>query len=213
MSAILFYDSETDKLVDFKMPSDDPCQPHITELAAKLVDEETREVYASMSVLIRPEGWTVPADITELTGITNELLLARGVPIGFALEMFVQLWKNASKRVAHNESFDMRVLRTAFKRDEVFQKEMVGEVEFADHWKAAPAYCTQANSTKIVNLPPTAKMAAKNMKGPKSPNLGEAYFHFTGRELAGAHRADADVDAAIAVYFGIKDHHARLAAV
>jgi hypothetical protein len=39
----------------------------------------------------------------------------------------------------------------------------------------------------------------------KSPNLGEAYEHFTGRPLEGAHNAMVDVKACMAVYFAIKD--------
>ncbi len=213
MSKILLgYDSETSGLPLFKEPSEHPDQPHLIELAAKLVVEDTREVVGNMNVLIQPVGFVISQEITDITGITQDMAMRYGVPLAQALEMFVALWRNADVRVAHNETFDNRIMRIAFKRDEVFNAEMVGTEEFADHWKAAPAFCTQTNSTRILNLPPTPKMAAKNMKGPKSPNLGEAYEFFTGRKLEGAHRAMVDVDAAIDVYFGIKDHNAKLAA-
>lgn len=209
---ILAYDSETSGLPNWNVPSEDPSQPHIIELAAKLVDEDTRETLGSMNVLIRPEGFAISQEITDITGITHDMAMAYGVPMAQALEVFIALWRNADVRVAHNESFDMRILRIALKRDEVFSADMVGEVEFADHWKAAPAFCTQGNSTKILNLPPTAKMVAAKRNTPKSPNLGEAYQYFTGQPLVGAHRAMADVDACLAVYFGILDHHAKQAA-
>lgn len=208
MSTIIFYDSETTKLVDFKLPSDHEDQPYITELAAKLVDEDTRAVLGSLNLLVRPEGWEIGEEAAEKTGITMDLLHRYGVPLAQALEVFIAMWRNADLRVAHNESFDMRVFRTALKRDVVFKDELVGDMEFADYWKAAPAFCTQTNSTKIINLPPTEKMLAKNMKSPKSPNLGEAYQFFTGQPLVSAHRAMPDVDACIAVYFGILDHMA-----
>lgn len=206
---ILGYDTETSGLPLFKEPSDHPSQPHIIELAAKLVVEDTREVVGAMNVLIQPEGFEISQEITDLTGITHEMAVRYGVPMAQALEMFIAMWRLADLRVAHNETFDNRLVRIALKRDEVFSAEMVGDEEFPDHWKAAPAFCTQTNSTKIINLPPTEKMLEKRMKGPKSPNLGEAYEFFTGRPLVGAHRAMADVDACLEVYFGIKDHERK----
>lgn len=212
MSILLTYDTETSGLPIWGQPSEHPDQPHIIELAAKLVDEDTRETLGSMNVLIRPEGFTISEEITGITGITQDMAMCYGVPMAQALELFIALWRNADVRVAHNESFDMRMLRIALKRDEVFNAELVGVLEFADYWKAAPAFCTQGQSVGILNLPPTAKMVAAKRNHAKSPNLGEAYEFFTGRKLEGAHRAMVDVDAAIDVFFGIKDHHAKLAA-
>lgn len=212
MSTILAYDTETTGLPLWNEPSESPHQPYITELAAKLVDEDTRQVRGSMHALIQPDGWEISEEAAAVTGITMDELRQYGVPLAQALEMFVALWRLADLRVAHNEPFDQRIMRIAFKRDEVFSAETVGGIEFADHWKTALAFCTQTNSTKIIMLPPTPKMAAKRMTGPKSPNLGEAYLHFTGRALPGAHRADVDVDACLAVYFGIKDHRAASSA-
>lgn len=212
---VLFYDTETTGLPLFNEPSDHPGQPYITELAAQLCVEATGEVLGSMNALIRPEGWEIPLEIQKLTGITMEMASAYGVPMAFALELFVQLWKNASAgRVAHGDPFDTRLIRIALKRDEIFAAEQHRAedgllIPFADHWKASPGYCTIVNSTKILNLPPTPKMVAAKRKGPKSPNLAEAYQFFTGRELVGAHRAMNDVEGCKAVYYGIKEHQRK----
>lgn len=214
---ILVFDTETTGLPLFNLPSEHPEQPYITELAAQLCDAKTGLVLGSMNVLIRPEGWTITPEITEITGITMDMAMGYGVPMAQALELFIALWRNADMRVAHGEPFDMRMVRIAMKRDEVFGSELVAgpdgtEIEFADYWKDAPRYCTIVNSTKILNLPPTEKMVAAKRKGPKSPNLGEAYKFFTGRDLEGAHRAMVDVEACKAVYFGILAHEAQQAA-
>lgn len=209
MSKILLgFDVECTGLPLFKEPSDHPDQPHIIELAAKLVDEETREVYGAMNVLIQPQGFVISQEITDITGITQDMALRYGVPMAQALELFIAMWRQADLRVAHNETFDNRLVRIALKRDEIFATQMEDDQEFADYWKAAPAFCTKTNSTKIINLPPTAKMVAAKRNHAKSPNLGEAYQFFTGRPLEGAHRAMADVDACLEVYFGIQDYHA-----
>jgi DNA polymerase-3 subunit epsilon len=77
-------------------------------------------------------------------------------------------------------------------------------VPVSDLWKAGKAECTQRLATPILKLPPTDRMKAAKRFHYKSPNLGEAYQHFTGQPLEGAHNAMVDVRACAAVYFAIK---------
>lgn len=199
MKPILLYDSETSGLPLWNEPSEDPRQPRIIQLCAELVDDDTREVYAGLHTLIKPDGWTVPDEITELTGITTEKCEAVGMPIAEALRAFLEMWKCCSLRAGHNESFDMRMVRIEIKRDVKFFPEL------ADEWKAGQAYCTQAKATPILKLPPTEKMIKAGRKHFKSANLSEAYQFFTGKPLEGAHNSTVDVMALKAVYWGIKD--------
>lgn len=195
---ILVYDTETTGLPDFKKRSDDPCQPYITQLCAELLDDATGEVFAGLHTLIAPDGWTIPEDLEKLTGITTAKCQEVGLPMNAVLPIFIGLWTRADGRVAHNESFDMRMVRI-----ELFRHKAYGE-KFADHWKAGTAYCTMNKAKSIMNLPPSEKMVKAGMPGPKSPNLGEAYLHFTGQKFEGAHNAANDVMACKAVYFALK---------
>jgi DNA polymerase III subunit epsilon len=206
MKPILFYDTETNGLPLWKEPSSHPGQPHITQLAAELFDADSGRTLAFMDVLIHPDEWNIPEDLQALTGITNELVQRFGHPIDDALGMFIQMWVEADVRVAHNESFDQRMVRIEAAR--IF-KETHG---FHEDWKAGEVFCTQTNSVSILNLPPTAKMLAAGFNKPKSPNLGEAYEYFTGKKLEGAHNAAVDLAACKAVYFGILAHRAKAAA-
>lgn len=194
---LLFYDTETTGLPNFKAPSDDPAQPYITQLAAKLVDGETREVHASINFLITPQGWIIPPDLEKLTGITTERAIKFGVPIGVALPLFLNMWRMADRRVAHNESFDARMIRIMMFRDDAFSEES------ADKFKAGLGYCTMNAAKPVCKLPPSERMLAKGMTGFKAPNLGEAYEFFTGNKLKGAHNAAVDVAACMAVYFAL----------
>ena len=195
---ILFYDTETTGLPDFKKPSEDSCQPRVTQLSAELVDDETEEVLAGLNTLIKPDGWTIPEELEKLTGITNAKAKAVGVPMSLVLPMFIELWTLSDGRAGHNESFDMRMIRI-----ELFRHGAYGE-QFADKWKAGKAYCTMGSSQAIINLPPSERMIASGRRGPKPPNLGEAYQHFTGQPLENAHNAAVDVMACKAVYFALK---------
>ncbi|WGS53533.1 3'-5' exonuclease [Paraburkholderia sp. D15] len=205
MELIIFYDTETNGLPQWNLPSEDPSQPHVTQLAAQLCDERNGNTIATLDVLIKPDGWTIPDDLAELTGITTERALAEGILISDASRQFTDLWRRASLRAGHNESFDARMLRIEYFRH------LDHDDPFHDEWKSAPAFCTQGKSTKIINLPPTAKMLAAGRKHAKSPNLAEAYKYFTGKELEGAHDAMVDVNAAKVVYYGIKQHAAKAA--
>lgn len=216
MKTILFYDSETSGLPLWNLPSEHPDQPRVVQLAAELCDEATGETLQQMNMIILPDGWTIPDDVAAVHGITTERALAEGVAADLVVSNFIEMWTEADLRAGHNESFDMRMVRIELMRHARYSGEVVlgeaGDVPFADYWKKAPAYCTQGNSVKILNLPPTEKMRKAKRFGPKSPNLGEAYQFFTGKPLEGAHDAMVDVRACKAVYYGIKAHQAQAAA-
>jgi DNA polymerase-3 subunit epsilon len=200
MNLACFYDTETTGLPLFSEPSEDPRQPHIVQIGACLVDLDTR---ATLDVIVRPEGWTIPDEVAAIHGITTEHALAVGVPESLAVEMLLEL-TGGRLRIAHNETFDARIVRIACKR--------FFEPGQADAWAEGLTQCTARLSTPILQLPPTAKMAAANRRHHKTPNLREAYQHFTGQPLDGAHNALVDVHGCMAVYFGIKDAAASVAA-
>ncbi len=196
----LFYDTETQGMPLFSEPSEDPRQPHIVQLAAALVDMDTRKTVASMDVIIKPRGWTIPDDVAAIHGITTEKAHDLGIPEESAVAIFLGLW-NARTRIAHNEQFDARILRIALKRfPQAFPEPL------SDKWKDGTAECTAKLATPIVKCPPTAKMRAAGRNHYKTANLTEAYKHFFGQPFDGAHSAMADVNACIAVYFAIQDH-------
>lgn len=180
MSTSICYDTETTGLPLFSQPSEHPDQPRVTQLAAELFDDATGATIASMDVIIRPDGWTIPQELQELTGITMERAERFGVPMEHALHLFMGLWGAADQRIGHNEGFDARMLRIEILRHAHYAQQMAGALPFADHWKAGGADRTANSSTKIVNLPPSPKMIAAKRFHPKMPNLGEAYQFFTG---------------------------------
>lgn len=205
MTPGLFYDSETTGLPKWDQPSESPEQPHIVQLAAVLMDLDSRKMISSMNVIIRPDGWTIPPEMTEIHGITTEHALAVGVPENLAIDMLFSLW-NGRPRIGHNEGFDARIVRIAQMR---FPKAYPEPLLAA--WKEGKSVCTAQLSKPILNLGPTEAMKKTNFKV-KTPNLGEAYRHFFGKGIEGAHTAMADVKACIDVYFAIQDMQKEQAA-
>lgn len=195
MNLALFFDTETTGLPDFKAPSEADHQPHIVQLAALLVDLDTRQTIQSVDVIVRPDGWTIPDEVAAVHGISTEHAAEVGISERMAVQMFMELWAGRN-RVAHNQQFDARIIRIALMRH--------ADTQAAD-WKEGAAECTAIMATPICKLPPTAKMVRAGFNKFKTPNLGEAYRHFTGKELQNAHSAMADVLACRDVYFAIKE--------
>ncbi len=202
-SLAIFLDTETTCLPLWKEPSDHPDQPHMVQLAAKLVNVDTREVLSSMDVIIKPDGWTIPDDVIAIHGITNERAAAEGIPESEAVDQFLAMVEKmgyGGEVIGHNISFDQRIVRIAIKRylDPLAEE---GDVLPSDQWKDRKSFCTMWKSRSLVKLP-----------GNKLPKLIEAYQHFTGKAMEGAHSAGGDVDGCLAVFFGIKDAEAAAAA-
>lgn len=198
MTMLNIFDTETTGFPQFKLPSNDPSQPHLVDIAALLYNADG-ELVDSFEAIIRPDGWTIPDEATNVHGITTEMAMDLGIPEAEALEGFLAIHDRAGMRVAHNCAFDDRILRIALMR--------YRSMEAADLFRAGPSFCTCSNSTKIVQLPPTERMIrAGRGRQFKQPNLAEAYRHFTGEELDGAHRAKADAEGCARVYFALQKH-------
>ncbi|MAY41712.1 MULTISPECIES: 3'-5' exonuclease [unclassified Neptuniibacter] len=181
MKTILFYDTETTGLPVWKEPSDSEAQPHLVQLGAVLANAETKEVISTLDVIIKPEGWEIPEEVSAIHGITTEHAQAVGVPEHLAFEMLIAMAGDA-ERVAYNKTFDQRIIRIAAKRystEEVQEKWAVKD----DH------HCSMRMAQSII--------------GGKNPKLIDAYQHFTGKDLENAHSAMADTLACMEVYWAV----------
>ena len=188
MPKILFFDTETTGVPIWKEPSEGDNQPHLVQIAAELVDSETTEVLESMNVIIRPDGWEIPEETIELHGITEKIASVQGIPEKDAVQMLLDMHKKADLRVAHNKSFDDRLIRIALKRyyDDVDSEES----QPSDAWKAGEGFCTMWATRKALSLK-------------KIPTLEEAYETLTGANLENAHDAMSDAKACRLIYFAL----------
>lgn len=185
MSLRAFFDTETNGMPFWKIPSDDPTQPHMVQLAAISADADTREVNSTIDMIIKPDGWEISQEMTDIHGITYEQAMDVGVPEKQATEAFIDLLGD-SLRIAHNTTFDNRIIRIALKR---YMPDLIPDEEWKDKTKY---YCTLMKSKKI-------------MGGKSGHTLEEAYLYFTGKVLENAHSAFPDTQACMEIYWAIKD--------
>jgi len=182
----LFFDTETTGLPDFKKPASDPSHPHIVQLGAILYDD-ARHVVSEINLLVRPEGWTIPAEASAVHGITQEAADKYGLPLASVMLLFLDLCARADLIVAHNHSFDEKMIRREWHH--------LGNEAVAETFRKIPSFCTMKATTDICKLP--------GKYGYKWPKMQEAYRHFFGKDFEGAHDAMADVRACAAVYWAI----------
>lgn len=195
---LLFLDTETTGLPDWRSPSDAKHQPHVIQAAAILTDEEGNDL-AEWSTIIKPGlGATMAPEAFAAHGISLDRAEAEGVPLVDAWRHFLGLVDQANGIVGHNVSFDIRIMRIA------------GARATGAKWECPlPHRCTMRMATPILNLPPTAKMIAAGFNKPKNPNLTECVRFFFDEDHSGAHDAMADVKASKRVYFAIKERLAQ----
>jgi DNA polymerase-3 subunit epsilon len=192
---LVTFDTETTGLPNFKAPHDHPSQPDIVQLAAVMHDENRREV-GCINLIINT-GKSIPDEAANVHGITSEMAARYGCPSVEALKMFDRFISKAKEIVAHNISFDLKLLKTAYAR--------AGMMHAYQKLQVMPQTCTMQLSTPIVNLPPTPKMRAAGFNNPKAPRLEECVKHFFNEDLEGAHDALIDVRACARVYYHLKD--------
>ncbi|RFD19495.1 3'-5' exonuclease [Komagataeibacter melaceti] len=189
---ILFFDTETTGLPNYRIASGHEDQPHCVQLAAILTETDGTE-RASMNVIIKPDGWDIPKQASDVHGITETIADMCGIREVVAAAAFYDLSQRANLLVAHNIKFDLQIIGTMYARA-------------GRNWRLPSGRaCTMEKSSPIVNLPPTDRMRAAGIDKPKAPKLGECYRHFFGEELIGAHDALVDVRACARLFFHIRD--------
>lgn len=182
---ILFLDTETTGLpTNWKAPYDQ--WPRMVSLAFSLVRGD--EILAQNEYIIKPEGYEIPLEASNIHGITTEEAQAKGKDVQMVLIQLATMTELADLVVFHNSSFDTGIIsgeqiRAGWKREELI-------------CKSKKLFCTKQQSTNICKIPNVGR------KGYKWPSLAELCA-FCGVKNKGAHNALNDVIATKECYFYI----------
>ena len=158
--------------------------PRLVQLAWVVADEAGTEI-ESAEHIIRPEGFVIPPDAARVHGISTEVALRDGIPLATALAAIAPGIASASALVAHNMSFDEKILGAEFLR-----------AGGANPVEAKPRRCTMQSATDYCRLP--------GRYGYKWPTLQELHAKLFDEPFAGAHRALADVRACARCFFELR---------
>lgn len=148
----------------------------VIELACVLYSDEG-DIVEKNSWLIS-SSIEIPQFITELTGITQNMLTENGVPMETVVPVFKQLLDKASVVVMHNASFDRHVLAAELYRS--------GHTDVARHFFQKPSRCTMKMGKEYTAIRTRFGFL-------KYPKLQELYLHFFNEPFESSHRALSDV--------------------
>jgi len=192
MGKIIFFDLETNGMPEWKIPSDSPKQPHIVQMSCIVADEDTRENISQMDMVVKPDGWEISQEMTDIHGISQEHAEKVGYPEKQVLYAFLREWRQCRLRVSHNRTFDQRIIRIALKR--------FSNLLTMDAWADKDSYfCTMLKCKPVLKLPP------RNKFGYRNPSLKAAYEFLTGEEFEHTHNAYDDVKGCMMIYWCLMD--------
>lgn len=199
MGMLLFVDTETCGIPNDRLGDDHPAQPPLVQLGLILVDEDNGAEWATLDVVVRPNGYTIPESASRVHGVTTAIADLIGIPLSAVVPMYVHFRNKARMVVCHNPKFDLAIMRQAIARNGK-PVTLPGPTDFYD---------TAERSADLVGIPPTEQMVRWGRSGQKkTPKLTEAYRFFFGKDYEGAHTAIADARACKDIYFEIKRREA-----
>ncbi|NOQ25487.1 MAG: 3'-5' exonuclease [Bacteroidales bacterium] len=183
----LFFDTETTGLPrNYKAPASDTNNwPRMVQIAWRLNDEKGNELDAQ-SLIIKPEGYIIPQEASNVHRITTERANKEGVDLETVLESFSQLINKSKYLVAHNISFDEKIIGAEF-----FRKKLTTNLD------KLKRICTMHSSTDFCKIP--------GNYGYKWPKLQELHYKLFGEEFEEAHDAAADIDATVKCFWKLKE--------
>lgn len=183
----LFFDTETTGLpINWKAPVQNVNNwPRMVQIAWLLYDASRNRI-DEKDFVIKPEGFSIPDDATRVHGISTEYAMDKGQDLDFVLKLFAEQIETAGMLVAHNMSFDEKIVGAEFFRknipNKLFQTNRI---------------CTMKESTDYCQIP--------GHYGYKWPKLSELHIELFGEDFEEAHNATVDINATAKCFWKMKE--------
>ena len=182
----LFFDTETTGLPrNWEAPLNDLNNwPRLVQLAFLLYDSNGNKISGG-DFIIQPVGFIIPKEASNIHGITTEKANKEGKVLLSVLEEFQSLINQTDFLVAHNMSFDEKIIGAEFLRNRMLN--------------------SIANKKKICTMERTTNFCA--IDGPygyKWPKLSELHHKLFRTGFEEAHNASVDITATAKCFWELK---------
>jgi len=182
----LFFDTETTGLPrNWKAPvTDFNNWPRLVQLAFLLYDRNGNKISGG-DYIVKPEGYSIPTDASRIHGISTERAIKEGHALKDVLLNFQTLIEQADYLVAHNMSFDEKIVGAEFLRNKM-----------ADSIAPKKKICTMQSTTNFC--------AITGSYGYKYPKLSELHYKLFKTGFDEAHNAAVDINATAKCFWELK---------
>ncbi len=182
----LFFDTETTGLPkNWKAPVTDLNNwPRLVQLAYLFYDLNGNKI-SEGDYIIKPEGFTIPVDASRIHGISNERANLEGQSLLQVLQNFQALIDQADFLVAHNMSFDEKIVGAEFLRNRM-----------NDSIASKRKICTMQSTTNFC--------AINGPYGYKWPKLSELHYKLFRTGFEEAHNAAVDINATAKCFWELR---------
>jgi hypothetical protein len=182
----LFFDTETTGLPrNWKAPVTDLDNwPRMIQIAWVLCDNKGNYI-ESDDYIIMPERFKIPIDASKVHGISTERAIREGEDLTRVLNMFNRLVERSDFIVAHNISFDEKIVGAEFIRKSI--RSVLNKKR---------KICTMESSTNYCKIP--------GPYGYKWPKLSELHIKLFGKDFDEAHDASVDIEATVKCFWEMR---------
>ena len=182
----LFFDTETTGLPkNWKAPVTDLDNwPRLVQLAYLFYDRNGYLISGG-DYIIKPVGFTIPSDASRIHGISNEKALGEGKALLSVLQEFQALVDESEYLVAHNISFDEKIVGAEFLRNGM-----------PDSLVSKRKFCTMQGTTNFCKI--------IGPYGYKWPKLSELHYKLFQENIEEAHNAAVDIHATAKCFWELK---------
>jgi len=166
--------------------------PHIVQIAWMVYRDN--ELIEQFERIIKPDGWSIPEEVSKIHGISEDMALKNGDDEKFVLDIFINSAISADKIIGHNIYFDTSIVKASLLRLGR-DKEKIIEALHKDKRED------------------TSRMALQKFKGQpgnKLLTLSDLYKKLFNRGAVGAHTAMCDVKNTMMCYFNLADIDCKL---
>lgn len=182
----LFFDTETTGLPNnWKAPVTDLKNwPRLVQLAYLFYDNSVKKI-AEGNFIIKPEGFSIPIASARIHKITNEKAIKEGESLKSILLHFDSLINQSEYLVAHNMSFDEKIIGAEFLRNGM-----------KNALQNKPKICTMERTVSFCKL--------YGPYGYKWPKLSELHYKLFRENFEEAHNAAIDIQVTAKCFWELK---------
>lgn len=182
----LFFDTETTGLPrNWKAPVTDLNNwPRLVQLAWLFYDKKGDRI-SGKDYIVKPEGFTIPKDVSKIHGISTDRANKEGTSLSIVLYDFQLMIDQAEFLVAHNMSFDEKIVGAEFLR-----------CKMPNSIATKKRICTMESTTNFC--------AINGLYGYKWPKLSELHYKLFRTRFEEAHNSAVDITATVKCFWELK---------